>query len=171
MTDLDLLKEVDSRFCEDGAVPFPPDYSPLIEALSFTASTIESGRLRQAWTNFLDATGCVDFIMPIHLGFAIWYWGQGMLQHAASVFEHLHRSVRRGNDQPGEIDTQQSDYLPDMIGLYEEIGDRARVMELFGRVEELHEDGYVNIEAYSDALIAALRLPDSKYTVKIFGGI
>jgi len=79
-----------------------------------------------------------------------------MLLHATAVFEHLHRDVRRGYDRIEEVASYQADYLPEMLKLYAEMSDRERVGQLFGRLEELYEDGHLALSEYSDGLLAAI---------------
>ncbi|MBH0202062.1 MAG: hypothetical protein HP496_07145 [Nitrospira sp.] len=79
-----------------------------------------------------------------------------MLLHAAAVFEHLHREVRREYDRTEEVAGYQADYFPEMLKLYAEMSDRERVSQLFGRLEELYEDGHLALSEYSDGLLAAI---------------
>jgi hypothetical protein len=87
---------------------------------------------------------------------ALWYWEHEMRLHTAAVFEHIHRNVRQGYDQIGEIAGYRAEYFPAMLRLYAELFDRERVSQLFGRLEELYEDGDVAISEYLDGLLAAI---------------
>ncbi|TKS58927.1 MAG: hypothetical protein EWM72_02579 [Nitrospira sp.] len=77
-----------------------------------------------------------------------------------SVFEHIHRDVRRGYDQIGEVAGYQADYLPGMLQLYAELSDSERVSQLFGRLEELYEDSHISISEYTDGLLAVIGTVD-----------
>jgi hypothetical protein len=155
MSDAELIKELDRRFEEDGEkIPFPFEYSPLIQALSFTARPIPKESHGNAWTEFLGSTRSSDPGWAVHYGIALWYWEEGMLDHAVAVFEHLHRSLRHQYTNIGEVSDYQANYLPDMILLFRELSDRERVGQLFGRLEELYQDGHLELLRYADSFLA-----------------
>ncbi|MFY4728394.1 hypothetical protein [Nitrospira sp. BLG_2] len=56
----------------------------------------------------------------------------------------------------------QANYLPEMLQLYSELSDNERVSQLFGRLDELYEDGHVAISEYSAGLLAAIRTVDKR---------
>lgn len=156
MTDVELLVDLQRQFEESGNIPFSIEEGALIEKLSFTARTLTIETFRDAWTGFLAEIGLETLVWPVHFGIALWYEDREMLLHAAAVFEHLHREVRRGYDQAGTVAFYQADYLPEMLKLYAEMSDRERVGQLFGRLEELYEDGHLAFAEYSDGLLATI---------------
>ncbi|HRC42702.1 MAG TPA: hypothetical protein PLT27_01515 [Nitrospira sp.] len=164
MSDAELLKELKRQFEERGAVPFSIEEGALIAKLSFTSRSLTPETFREAWNGFLEELGLEELGWPVHFGVAIWYWEHDMRLHAAAVFEHLHRDVRRGYDQIDEVAYYQANYLPRMLQLYAEIADRERVSQLFGRLEELYEDGHVAMSEYSDGLLAAIGTVDERST-------
>ena len=162
MTDAELLEELDRRVDAGAIVPFTAEDGALVEGLSFTSRPLTRETLREAWNGFIAAIGLDALGWPVHFGIARWYEDHEMLLHAAAVFEHLHREVRRGYDQAGEVAYYQADYLPEMLQLYSELSDDERVSQLFGRLDELYEDGHVAISEYSDGLLAAIRTVDER---------
>ncbi len=156
MTDSESLAEIERQFEESGDVPFSIEAGALIETLSFTTRSLTKETFREAWTGFLGEIGSDTLGWPVHFGIALWYENHEMLLHAAAVFEHLHRDVRRGYGRIEEIAGYQADYLPEMLKLYAEMSARERVSQLFGRLEELYEDGHIAISEYSDGLLAAI---------------
>lgn len=156
MTDVELLVDLQPQFEESGDVPFSIEEGALIAKLSFTTRSLTKETFREAWTGFLAEIGSDTLGWPVHFGIACWYEDHEMLLHAAAVFGHLHREVRRGYDQAGEVAYYQADYLPQMLQLYSELSDDERVSQLFGRLEELYEDGHITVSEYSDGLLAAI---------------
>nr|WP_281721430.1 hypothetical protein [Nitrosomonas nitrosa] len=156
MTDVELLVDLQRQFEESGAIPFSIEEGARIEKLSFTARSLTIENFRDAWTGFLAEIGLDMLGWPVHFGIALWYEDHEMLLHSAAVFEHLHRDVRRGYDRIEEVAGYQADYLPEMLRLYAEMSDRERVGQLFGRLEELYEDGHIAVSEYSDGLLAAI---------------
>lgn len=156
MTDSELLEELEGQFEEPGNVPFSLEEGALIAKLSFTIRSLTRETFRDAWTGFLAEIGLDTLGWPVHFGIALWYEDHEMLLHAAAVFEHLHRDVRRGYDRIEEVAGYQADYLPEMLKLYAEMSNRERVGQLFGRLEELYEDGHIAVSEYSDGLLAAI---------------
>ena len=156
MTESELLNELERQFEEQGTVPFSLEEGTLIAKLSFTTRSLTIETFRDAWTAFLVEIGLDTLGWPVHFGIALWYQDHEMLLHAAAVFEHLHRDVRRGYDRIEEVAGYQADYLPEMLKLYTEMSDRERVGQLFGRLEELYEDGHIAVSEYSDGLLAAI---------------
>jgi hypothetical protein len=156
MTDVELLEDLQRQFEESGAVPFSLEEGALITKLSFTTRSFTIETFRDAWAAFLVEIGLDTLGWPVHFGIARWYWDHEMLLHAAAVFEHLHRDVRRGYDRTEEVAGYQADYFPEMLKLYAEMSDRERVSQLFGRLEELYEDGHLALSEYSDGLLAAI---------------
>ena len=156
MTDAELLEELERQFEESGDVPFSIEEGALIAKLSFTSFSLTRETFREAWTGFLAEIGLDTLGWPVHLGIALWYEDHEMLLHATAVFEHLHRVVRRGYDRIEEVAYYQANYLPEMLKLYAEMSDRERVGQLFGRLEELYEDGHLALSEYSDGLLAAI---------------
>lgn len=156
MTDVELLVDLQRQFEESGNIPFSIEEGALIEKLSFTARSLTIETFRDARTRFLAEIGLDTLGWPVHFGIARWYEDHEMLLHAAAVFEHLHRDVRRGYDRIEEVAGYQADYLPEMLKLYAEMSDRERVGQLFGRLEELYEDGHIAVSEYSDGLLAAI---------------
>ncbi len=156
MTDVELRVDLQRQFEESGDVPFSIEEGALIAKLSFTTRSLTKETFREAWTGFLAEIGSDTLGWPVHFGIARWYEDHEMLLHAAAVFEHLHREVRRGYDQAGEVAYYQADYLPQMLQLYPELSDDERVSQLFGRLEELYEDGHITVSEYSDGLLAAI---------------
>jgi hypothetical protein len=156
MTDAELLDELEYQFEERGTVPFSLEEGALIAKLSFTTSSLTIASLRDAWTAFLVEIGLDTLGWPVHFGIALWYEDHEMLLHGAAVFEHLHRDVRRGYDSIEEVAGYQADYLPEMLKLFAEMSDRERVGQLFGRLEELYEDGHIALSEYSDGLLTAI---------------
>ncbi len=156
MTDVELLVDLQRQFEESGNIPFSIEEGALIEKLSFTARSLTIENFRDGWTGFLAEIGLDTLGWPVHFGIALWYEDHEMLLHAAAVFEHLHRDVRRGYDRIEEVAGYQADYLPEMLKLYAEMSDRERVGQLFGRLEELYEDGHIAVSEYSDGLLAAI---------------
>jgi hypothetical protein len=151
-----LLHELDRQFGEHGTTPFPDESNPSVDALSFGLKDIPDGKERDAWSRFLSSIECDDLGWPVHLGIAQRYREQGKLAHAAAVFERLHRHVRQEYDHIVEMSDYQAAYLPEMLQVCAERGDLERVRQIFGRVEELYEDGHLNLETYSDSLIEIL---------------
>lgn len=167
MTDAELLEELERQSEESGDMPFSIEEGALIEKLAFTARSLTIENFRDAWTGFLAEIGLDTLGWPVHFSIALWYWDHEMLLHAAAVFEHLHREVRRGYDQPGEVAYYQANYLLEMLNLYAEMSDRERVSQLFGRLEELYEDGHITVSEYSDGLLAAIgTAEESRSTVE-----
>lgn len=162
MTDVELLEDLQCQFEKSGDIPFSIEEGALIAKLSFTSRPLTREIFRDAWTAFLVEIGLDTLGWPVHFGIALWYEDHEMLLHAAAVFEHLHRKVRRGYDQAGEVAYYQADYLPEMLQLYSELSDNERVSQLFGRLDELYEDGHVAISEYSDGLLAAIRTVDKR---------
>jgi hypothetical protein len=156
MTDAELLEELERQFEESGDIPFSLEEGALIAKLSFTARSLTIENFRDAWTGFIAGIGLDTLGWPVHFGIALWYEDHEMLRHAAAVFEHLHRDVRRGYDRIEEIAGYQANYLLEMLKLYAEMFDRERVGQLFGRLEELYEDGHIAVSEYSDGLLAAI---------------
>ncbi len=156
MTDAELLDELDRRVDAGTIVPFTAEDGALVEGLSFTSRPLTRETLREAWNGCLAEIGLDTLGWPVHFGIARWYEDHEMLLHAAVVFEHLHRDVRRGYDRIEEVADYQADYLPEMLKLYAELSDRERVGQLFGRLEELYEDGHIAVSEYSDGLLAAI---------------
>ncbi|MBX3330634.1 MAG: hypothetical protein KF722_09555 [Nitrospira sp.] len=136
MTDVELLVDLQRRSEESGDILFSIEEGALIEKLSFTARSLTVENFRGAWTGFLVEIGLDTLGWPVHFGIALWYEDHEMLLHSAAVFEHLHREVRRGYDQAGEVAYYQADYLPEMLQLYSELSDNERVSQLFGRLDE-----------------------------------
>jgi len=156
MTDAELLKELDRRVDAGAIVPFTAKDGALVESLSFTSRPLTRETLREAWNSFRASIGFDALGWPVHFGIARWYEDHEMLLHAAAVFEHLHREVRRGYDQAREVAYYQADYLPEMLQLYSELSDDERVNQLFGQLEELYEDDHIAVSEYSDGLLAAI---------------
>ena len=156
MTDVELLVDLQRRFEESGDVSFSIEEGALIEKLSFTVRSLTIENFRDAWTGFLAEIGLDTLGWPVHFGIALWYEDHEMLLHAAAVFEHLHRDVRRGYDSTEEVAYYQADYLPEMLKLYAEMSDRQRVGQLFGRLEELYEDGHIAVSEYFDGLLTTI---------------
>jgi hypothetical protein len=156
VTDGEILEELEHRVDAGSLVPFTTEEGALVGRLSFASRPLTRETCKDAWTNFLKEAGREHLGWPAHFGIAVWYWEHEMRLHAAAVFEHLHRDVRRGYDQIGEVAGYQADYLPRMLQLYAELSDSERVSQLFGRLEELYEDGHVAISEYSDGLLAAI---------------
>ncbi|MEK6803678.1 MAG: hypothetical protein AABZ34_13595 [Nitrospirota bacterium] len=160
MTDIELLEELERRFDAAGEVSFAVEEGALVESLSFTSRLLTREAYKDAWKSFVEELGVEHLGWPVHFGVAVWYWEHEMLLHAAAVFEHIHRDVRRGYDQIGEVADYQADYLPEMLKLYAELSDRERVSQLFSRLEELYEDGHVAVSEYSDGLLAAIGIAE-----------
>lgn len=156
MTDAELLADLQHQFEECGNIPFSIEEGALIAKLSFTSYSLTRETFREAWNGFLQEIGLEKVGWPVHFGIALWYVDHEMLLHAAAVFEHLHRDVRRGYDRTEEVAGYQADYFPAMLKLYTEMFDRERVSQLFGRLEELYEDGHLALSEYSDGLLAAI---------------
>ena len=156
MNDIDLLEELERRFDAEGEVPFSVEDGALVESLSFTSRSLTRDTYKDAWNSFVKEASVEHLGWPVHFGIAVWYWDHEMSFHAAAVFEHIHRHVRQGYDQAEEVAGYQTDYLPRMLQLYAELSDRERVSQLFGRVEELYEDGHLAISEYSDGLLALI---------------
>ena len=153
MTDAELLRELEHRVEGGVPIPFSSEEGTHIERLSFTSRPFRRETFRDAWNAFLVEIGLEALGWPVNLGVAVWYWEHEMRLHAASVFEHIHRDVRRGYDQSGEVAGYQAEYIPGMPHLYAELYDSERVHQLFGRLEELYEDGHMSISEYADGLI------------------
>lgn len=156
MTDIELLEELERRFDAEGEVPFAVEEGAIVESLSFTSRSLTRDTYKDAWNSFVKEAGVEHLGWPVHFGIAVWYWDHDMPFHAAAVFEHIHRHVRQGYDQAGEVAGYQADYLPRMLQLYAELSDRERAGQLFGRLEELYEDGHLAISEYSDGLLAVI---------------
>lgn len=167
MTDAELLEELERQSDESGDVLFSIEEGALIAKLSFTTRSLTKETFREAWTGFLSEIGFDTLGWPVYFGIALWYEDHEMLLHAAAVFEHLHRDVRRGYDRIEEVAGYQIHYLPEMLKLYAEMSDRERVSQLFGRLEELYEDGHLPLSKYSDGLLAAIgTVEESSSTAK-----
>lgn len=160
MADLELLEELERRFDDEEQVPFSPETGALVESLSFASRPLTEETYKDAWANFLKEVGEEHLGWPVHFGIAVWYWEHEMRLHAAAVFEHIHRDVRREYDRIGEVAGYQADYLPTMLRLYAELHHRERVSQLFGRLEELYEDGHAAFSEYTDGLLAAIGTAD-----------
>jgi hypothetical protein len=156
MTEIELLKELERRFDAEGEVPFSVEDGALVESLSFTSRSLTRDTYKDAWNSFVKEVGIEHLGWPVHFGIALWYWDHEKPLHAAAVFEHIHRDVRQGYNQAGEVAYYQADYLPRMLQLYAELSDSERMSQLFGRLEELYEDGHVRISEYSDGLLAII---------------
>ncbi|HSE57928.1 MAG TPA: hypothetical protein VLA99_04425 [Nitrospiraceae bacterium] len=153
MTDAELLEELERQSEEKGIVPFSEQEGSIVAKLSFTSRSLSREIFREAWSGFLAEIGLEALGWLVHFGVAVWYWEQEMRLHAASVFEHIHRDVRRGYDQIEEVAYYQAHYLPGMLQLYAELSDSERVKQLFGRLQELYEDGHISVSEYTDGLI------------------
>lgn len=156
MTDAEKLEELERHFEAEGEVPFSAEAGTLVASLSFASRPLKRETCKDAWTKFLEEVGDENHGWPVHFGIAVWYQDHEMQLHAAAVFEHLHRVVRRGYDQAGEVADYQANYLPWMLQLYAELPDRERVSQLFSRLEELYEDGHLAISEYWDGLLAVI---------------
>lgn len=156
MTDIELLGELERRFDADGKVPFAVEEGALVESLSFTSRSLARDTCKDAWNSFVKEAGAEHLGWPVHFGIAVWYWDHEMPLHAAAVFEHIHRDVRQGYKLAEEVAGYQADYLPRMLQLYTELADPERAAQLFGRLEELYEDGHLAISEYSDGLLAVI---------------
>jgi hypothetical protein len=121
LTDAELLEELERQSEESGDIPFSIEEGALIKKLSFTARSLTKETFREAWTGFLSEIGFDTLGWPVHFGIALWYQDHEMLLHAAAVFEHLHRDVRRGHDRTEEVAGYQADYFPKMLKLYAEM--------------------------------------------------
>lgn len=129
MTDAELLDDIERRFEDKGTVPFSPEEGNLVERLSFTSRSFTRDSFRDAWNGFVAETG-PTLGWPIHFGIAVWYWEHEMRLQAASVFEYIHRDVRREYDRAEEVADYQAEYVPGMLQLYSELSDRERVNQL-----------------------------------------
>ncbi|HWF59662.1 MAG TPA: hypothetical protein VN666_05055 [Nitrospira sp.] len=157
MIDAELLEELGRRVDAGAIVPFSAEDGALVEGLSFASRPLTRETYKDAWKSFAEEELGVEHLgWPVHFGVAVWYWGHEMLLHAAAVFEHIHRDVRRGYDRIEEVAGYQADYLPEMLKLHAEMSDREKVSQLFGRLEELYEDGHLALSEYSDGLLAAI---------------
>ncbi|MEX5212817.1 MAG: hypothetical protein NW703_01515 [Nitrospiraceae bacterium] len=153
MTDAELLEELQRQFEEKGILPLSEEEGALVAKLLFTSRSLSREIFREAWSGFVADIGLGALGWAVHFGVALWYWEHEMPLHAASVFEYIHRDVRQGYDWMKEIGDYQAEYLPRMLQLYAELSDSERVKQLFGRLEELYEDGHIRVSEYTDGLI------------------
>lgn len=142
--DKQLLKLLE-RCCQDGGdIPFPPEFGPIFEKLSFTAKLLTQDQRRTAWSDFETEHG-VAFGWVEKQGIALWYRDHDVLDHAAAVYEDLHREARTNS----EIDRS---YLLEAMEVYVQLGEYERVRELLVHVKEAYEAKEVDSEFYKAGL-------------------
>ena len=142
--DSQLLRLLE-RCCQDGfELPFPPEFDPIFEKLSFTAESLTPDQRRTAWSDF-ETEHDVAFGWAEKQGIALWYRNHDVLDHAAAVYEDLHREARTNS----EIDKS---YLLEAMGVYTQLGEYERVRELFVYVKEAYEEKEVDNEFYKTGL-------------------
>lgn len=139
------LLQLLERCCQDGAVlPFPPKFDPIFEKLSFTAKSLTTEQRRAAWSNF-EAEHGVTFGWAEKQGIALWYRDHDALNHAAAVYEDLHRDARTNS----EVDKS---YLLEAMEVYVQLGEYERVRELLVHVKEACEAKEADSEFYKVGL-------------------
>ncbi|WP_139077472.1 hypothetical protein [Candidatus Nitrospira nitrificans] len=142
--DKQLLKLLE-RCCQDGGdIPFPSEFDPIFEKLSFTAKSLTPDQRRTAWSEF-ETEHDVTFGWAEKQGIALWYRDHDVLDHAAAVYEDLHRDARTTS----EVDKS---YLLETMGVYAQLGEYERVRELLVHVKEAYEAKEVDREFYEAGL-------------------
>ena len=133
------------RCCQDGfELPFPPEFDPIFEKLSFTAESLTPDQRRTAWSDFETEHG-VAFGWAERQGIALWYRDHDVLDRAAAVYEDLHREARANS----EIDKS---YLLEAMEVHTQLREYERVRELFVHVKEAYEEKEVDHEFYKTGL-------------------
>ena len=135
------------RCCQDGGgfdLPFPRKFDSIFEKLSFTAKSFTPDQRRTAWSDFETEHG-VAFEWEEKQGIALWYRDHDVLDHAAAVYEDLHREARANS----EIDKS---YLLEAMEVHTQLGEYERVRELFVHVKEAYEEKEVDNEFYKAGL-------------------
>ena len=144
--DKQLLRLLE-RCCQDGGgfdLPFPRKFDSIFEKLSFTAKSFTPDQRRTAWSDFETEHG-VAFEWEEKQGIALWYRDHDVLDHAAAVYEDLHREARANS----EIDKS---YLLEAMEVHTQLGEYKRVRELFVHVKEAYEEKEVDNEFYKAGL-------------------
>ena len=156
-TDGELLNLMSKGF-EDlfGEIPFGNDYDHLIERLSFTHWKLESddaGKLKTAWTRFLNEVDIAFDELPLSEGVAGWYGEREMHAHAIAVYEHLYTLVRRGELRRDHFDQRLDSnerslleiWLVGLVSLYYyRLKQPERARHFCELIEDYYNDGYVS---------------------------
>ena len=163
-TDRELLNLIGKGFeffCE---VPFGNDYDHLIERLSFTHRELEAddaGKLKTAWTKFLNEADTEFDELTLSEGVAGWYEEREMHAHAIAVYEHLYTLVRRGKlgrdhfDQ--RLDSSERSMLEVWLGslvslYYYRLKQPERARHLCELIDDYSDDGYVSPVGSAEAI-------------------
>ena len=139
------LLQLLERCCQGGCdLPFPPKFDPIFEKLSFTAKSLTLDQRRTAWSDFETEHG-VTFGWVEKQGIALWYRDHGVLNHAAAVYEALHREARTNSEA-------DKSYLLEAMEVHVRLGEYERVRELLVHVKEAYEAKEVDREFYEAGL-------------------
>ena len=130
--------------------PLPSSFDPLLKRLSFSDSVLLPTDRKKTWRDFLEKYD-EWFDWPHTWGIARWYWDYDLNDHAASVYEELHR-LAHGND---DVDRG---YLLDAIGVFSQLGDEERVRDFYAHVKDAHDAGVVTDDFLREAQVHFVEL-------------